>query len=243
MKKKSLTILLCGMGLFVGAIGILNMGVTTQQGINYKWHSVKLPLYLKLLDFFDRHYNYKLLVRSITDGAKSEEEKAMMIFKWTCQNIKRTPNGLPVVDDHVWHIIIRGHGVTDQFSDVFCTLCNYVGIDAFFMGVRAKDKSSGALISFVRLNEKWRLFDPYHAGYFITDNGALASVEDVMSGNWHFEELKEIERSGDLYYKAEDDYKESFANMPLVQEPGLLRSSVQSPLNRLIYEFQKWTKK
>ena len=56
----------------------------------------------------------------------------MEIFIWTCENIRKQPDGLPVIDDHVWHIIIRGYGEPDQSSDVFTTLCNYAGIRAFY---------------------------------------------------------------------------------------------------------------
>ena len=111
---------------------MLNFTVTTQKGVNFKVQTIKIPLYLKALDFFDRHYNYKLITKRIIRDAQNEQDKAMKILEWTYKNIKRQPKELPVIDDHVWHIIVRGYGLNDQFSDVFTTLCNYAGMDAFF---------------------------------------------------------------------------------------------------------------
>ena len=113
--------------LLVSLVFLLNVQVTTRQGINYKVTSIKIPLYLKLLDFFDRHYNYISLVSRITHGCINKETKILALFNWCYANIKDQPETLPVVDDHVWHIIIRGYGAGEQSSDVFTTLCNYAG--------------------------------------------------------------------------------------------------------------------
>lgn len=63
--KKNKIILSAVCVAFVGLVILFNTEVTYQQGINYKVCAVKIPLYLKVLDFFDRHYNYKNLTRKI----------------------------------------------------------------------------------------------------------------------------------------------------------------------------------
>ena len=47
-----------------------------------------------------------------------QKKKTLKIFIWTHKNIRKAPEGLPVIDDHVWHTIIRGYGINDQSSDV-----------------------------------------------------------------------------------------------------------------------------
>jgi hypothetical protein len=47
---------------FILSICILNISVTTRQGVNYQVREIKFPLYLKILDFVDRHYKQKLSV-------------------------------------------------------------------------------------------------------------------------------------------------------------------------------------
>lgn len=211
---------------------ILNLKVTTRQGINYQWRSIKIPLYLKILDFFDRHYNYIELVKRIVKDAKTDEECAMRIFEWTYENIKKIPPGLPIIDDHVWHIIVRGYGACDQISDVFTTLCNYAGIDAFYEIVYTKDYLSGIPLSFVRLDKKWKVFDPYNGVYFKNMDGKISSVPEIKNSDWLVVNLKDTEKN-------EFDYKRYFENLPDIKEVGLKKANIQSPIRRLIFEISK----
>jgi len=227
--RKTIIFIVIVVSLFL-FLGILNMEVSILQGVNYKVREVKMPLYLKLLDFFDRHFNYKLLVKEIVKGAESNEEKALMLFKWTCGNIKDLPSGLPVMDDHVWYTIIRGYGVSDQSSDVFTTLCNYAGLDAFLVRIGTERIP----LSFVKLKDRWRVFDPYHGTYFKDEKENIADVDTVKSNNWKIEYLKE---------KPNLDYAELFQSLPSIKAVGLRRASIQSPLNRLSYEISKLLKK
>lgn len=213
---------------------ILNINVTIRKGIKYKWYPVKIPLYLKILDFFDRHYNYKELIKRITRDADDEKGRAMKIFEWTHNNIKRVPQELPVIDDHVWYIIVRGYGASDQFSDVFTTLCNYAGLDAFYSWVYTQDRTKRIPLSFVKIEKKWYVFDPYHGAYFKDKKGRLADIETLKSNSiWTIETLTE---------KSDIDYKSYFNMLLLPERIGLKRANIQSPFKRLIFEVRKWIK-
>lgn len=206
---------------------ILNINVSTQQCINYRCQSIRIPLYLKVLDFYDRHYNYKWLTSRIIKGAHSDTEKVLKLFKWTYNNIREAPHGYPIMDDHVWHIIVRGYGVSDQSSDVFTTLSNYAGLEAFFMLVGAKRIP----LSFVKLKNKWRVFDPYHGIYFKDEKGNIADVDTLRSTDWNIESLKD---------KPDLDYPKLFHSLPSIKEIGFNRANVQSPVNRFKYQLKKW---
>jgi len=219
---------------FILIIILSNINVTTRQGINYKWQTIKIPLYLKILDFFDRHYNYKYLVKKIIEEEKTDEGRVMKIFKWTYNNIRKAPEGFPIVDDHVWYIIVRGYGVEDQSSDVFSTLCNYAGLDAFYSCVHSKDDVQCVPLSFVRIKGRWFVFDPYHGIYFKDREGRLADVGIFKSGgNWTMETLGE---------RSNIDYTSYLSFFPTIEKVGLNRSNVQSPLRRFIFEIKKWLK-
>ena len=138
---------------------------------------------------------------------------------------------MPVVDDHVWHIIVRGYGAADQFSDVFTTLCNYAGLDAFFISVYSRDSSKRIPLSFVKINKKWRLFDPYRGVYFRDKDGALADLRSLKENKGYGIGL--TGRTIDI------DYSPYFPGLPLVKEAGLRRANIQSPLRRLLYEFAR----
>lgn len=210
---------------------VLNINVTTRRGINYQWQTVRLPLYLKILDFFDRHYNYKQLVKLITEGTKTDHDRIMRIFEWTYKNLKRTPEGLPIVDDHAWYIIVRGYGVSDQFCDVFATLSNYAGLEAFYSWIYTSDHVKGIPLCFVKIEKKWRVFDPYCGVYFKDKTGNLADIVALKSGSWTAEGNKEGMNS---------DYALYFQNFITIKEIGLNRTNIQSPLKRLLFEIKKY---
>lgn len=233
--KKRMTITLAAISIIFSLVMFLNFDATTKQGINYKVRSIKIPLYLKILNFFDRHYNYKWMVSRIIDEQKREEEKVFEIFKWTHLNIKNQPADFPIVDDHVWNIIIRGYGMSDQSSDVFTTLCNYVGVDAFFGQIFQKNRKSIANLSFVNLKRKWRVFDPYNGVSFINKNGEFASLADIKRGDWQTSYITAPDGSNKF------DYSVYLENITEIKEMRFGRSNIQSPLNRLLFQIEKWS--
>lgn len=226
--KRKLTKILLSVIVVAGIFILLNLSVTTRQGIDHKVYSIKIPLYLKTLDFFDRYYNYRALVKRIVQGANNDEEKVMRIFSWTHNKIRRAPKELPIVDDHVWHIIVRGYGVNDQFQDVFTALCNIAGLDAFFLQVYTEDRSGVIILSFVKIQKKWCVFDAYRGVYFKDKQGRLA---DIGSNNeWLV---------ATLGGQPDIDYTPYLKNLSTIKDIGLSRSSTQSPLNRLLFEIKK----
>ena len=135
---------------FVTAIiFVLNIETSIMQGVDGHQREIKMPLYAKGIQFLARHYEYARLAREITKNAKTDKEKVLRIFDWTHENIKRVSRGMPVVDDHVLNIIIRGYGTNDQFQDVFTTLCAYNGIPAFWDWVYDKKHRARYPFSFV----------------------------------------------------------------------------------------------
>ncbi|MBL7196542.1 MAG: transglutaminase domain-containing protein [Candidatus Omnitrophica bacterium] len=230
--KKKLLFWAGALIVIIVIIVLLNIKVSTRQGINFNVHTIKIPLYLKTLDFFDRHYNYKWTVQRIIGDSKTEEEKALKIFAWTYENIRKAPEGSPVIDDHVWHIIIRGYGVNDQSCDVFATLCNYAGLGAFFANAYNTDKTSAIPLSFVNIRGVWSVLDPFNGAYFVNHSGIAASVEQINRGDW-------VKMSLSGANSEELDYKEYFDGLSEIKCAGLSRANIQSPLKRFIYQVKK----
>lgn len=231
--SKVLSIILVAAFALAALLVVLNMPVSIKRGVDFQVSCVRMPLYLKALDFMDRHYNYKLLVSDIVDPGDSPYERVMKIFNWTGNNIRPQPASLPVIDDHVWHIIVRGYGASDQFNDVFTTLCNYTGIDAFFDFIYTKDGSSAIPLSFVRIGKQWFIFDAYDQVYFKGDVGDFASLSQIRAGDWHvFNAGKSAKKKA--------DYSEYFKNLPWIEKAGLKRANIQSPMKRLLFELSKY---
>jgi len=213
-------------------IGVgLNIKVITKQGVNYHVSEIELPLYLKVLNFYDRHFNYKWLAKRITNNLETKEEKVFRLFQWTHETIRPQPESLPVMDDHVWNIYVRGYGVSDNFHDLFTTLCNYIGVDSFFLWLEVKENRNLPM-SFVRLDRGWVIFDPYKGVYFFNNNGEWATVEDINKKKWEMKKIGSAEISDSFY-------KPYLENLPIIGDMGLERANTQSPFNRLLFAFQQ----
>lgn len=161
-------------------ISVLNIPVITKQGIEGRVIKKTIPLYLKTLGFVYRHFEYKQLVRDIIEGKKSDKEKVLAIFDWTHKNILKVPKNYPVSDDHILNIVIRGYGSSDQSNDVFCNLCNYAGIKATWLMMRAKNSRLRLPVSFVKIDNNWRIFDTYQNLYFLNEKNEIASLDDLI---------------------------------------------------------------
>ena len=231
MKKKLLKLFAWIAG-FIVIIAILNTEVTTKQGINYKIYTLKIPLYLKILDFLDRNYNYKELVERIINEDDNDEVRIMKIFNWTYQNIRKQPESLPIIDDHVWYTIIRGYGGGEQSSDVFTTLCHYAGLNAFYSWISDRAHTHKIVLSFVKTNGRWVILDQFRGVYFKNKEGDLADIEEIKNVNYVIKDISGV-RALDF------DYKDYFANLPDIKDMGSSRGGIQSPLKRFIFEIKK----
>lgn len=216
----------------IAVLIVLNTPVMTRQGIDYKVKEMRIPLYLKALDFIDRYYNYGILADRITAGKKSDFEKAVGLLKWTKENLKENPGSLPVVDDHAWHIIIRGYGTDDQFQDVFTTLCNRAGMGAFFSRIDLLGRSRARSLSFVRLSRGWTVFDAYRGIYFLNADGKPVILKEIQSGDW-----KAIKVSA---FSGEEDYSDFFRLIGSIDFGSWKdsRAAIQSPVRRLIHRLK-----
>jgi len=234
MKKRYLvpTIIIL---LFLCSIALLNKEVTMFQRVDYKLSRIKLPLYLKVLNFYDRHYNYKWLAKRITGHLDTKEDKILRLFQWTHETIKRQPEGFPIMDSHVWDVYVRGYGISGNFHDLFSTLCNYIGVNAFFKRLYARDTTS-MNISFVKIKRGWVVFDPYNGIYFRNNIGGWATIEEINEQNWHIVKLSQTDISKANY----EQY--IVENIPKIKKTGsgLIRANIQSPINRLKFQLHIW---
>ena len=221
--------------LFLCSIALLNKKVTMLQGVDGKVLKITLPLYLKVLNFYDRHLNYKWLARQITGHLDTREDKILRLFHWTHETIKPQPESLPVMDGHPWDVYVRGYGCVDNIHDLFSTLCNYIGVDAFFTRFYARDTSSINL-SIVRIKRGWVVFDPYNGIYFRNNTGDLATIEEINEQNWHIVKLSQTDISKANY----EQY--IVENLPRIKRLGssLIRANIQSPINRLRFQLHIW---
>ncbi len=205
----------------------LNIPVITKQGIEDRVINKTIPLYLKALGFVYRHFEYKQLARDIIEGKKSDKEKVLAVFDWTRNNILKVPKDYPVPDDHILNIIIRGYGSSDQSNDVFCNLCNYAGVRATWLMMRDKNSGTRLPVSFVKIDNKWRIFDTYQNLYFLNERNEIASLDDlVRNPDIIRSQAKEI-------FIRDVPYADFLGDLKYIKELDNSRFRQQTPLGRV----------
>lgn len=256
--KKFRYILFSGI-LIILALAFLNKETTRKIGINYELFEYEIPIYLKIFDFYNRHYNYKYLAKNIVNNSNDKKDTIINTTRWIHQNIKQIPPGVDVVDHHPLTIIERRLGVSSQFNDILSVLLVYSEIDSFFIRERYNDSSYS--LTFFKYNDYWSVIDPYYGIYFLNDNKTFASIEDLNSTNWHIVNLdsEKIEtlnipevynKNFKKYEEVKWHYKELLKVMlndiessnqidkiSIFERGG--RSYTQQPLNRLKFEINK----
>jgi hypothetical protein len=216
-----------------GGCAVLTATVTTSQGLNFEVSTHRLPLYLKALQFIDRSMQYQQIADEIAGNAVSDTDRVLKVFEWTQRQIKNTPDGWPIVDDHILHIIIRGHGLNDQKADVFATLASYAGVPAFWSFMRVESPRARTILSFARIDGRWRVFDIENAVVFRTDDGELATLDDLRG---HPERVPASARSIVIDGVPYEEIVTT-ASMPPIPNP--LRVELQMPSLRLWHELKR----
>lgn len=228
-------LLVAGLSLALGGGLIASTGVATRQGVNFQVSTREVPLAIKAMDFLSRHYHYQVLAKEITKGLGSDRERVLAVFDWTRRHVRETPAGWPVVDDHILHIIIRGHGLADQMADVFTTLSTYAGIPAFWQTVRLNegDRRGYACFSFAHIDGRWAMFDVHH-GLIMTDPaGRFVDIHDLLS------DLSLIEAVSGALAPGGIPYRRYVEELRPFHVPEALRAQEQMPLPRLYTEMRR----
>ena len=253
--KKITYISLFSLSIFLMALALLNKDTTRKIAINYNLLEYEIPIYLKLYDFFNRHYNYKHLVKQINTDQVNLDEIILNTTKWVNQNIQKVPEGVDVVDSDPLTIVQRRLGVQYQFNEILTVLLTYLNIDSYF-----KNDTHHQLTLF-KVNNYWSVLDPYYGIYFTNEKGTFASIEDLKTTKWDIVNL-DSQKINSLnisnifsnqfknYADVEEYYRQLFFeiesskkidDMNIFDRSG--KAYIQKPLNRLKYEINKILKK
>src|SRR3990167_9508724 len=213
------------------AVGGLRTPATPRQGVNYAVTAHPIPLYVKILDFLHRDAHYRLLAREMTTDCRTDQARVLAVFDWTRRHIRPTPQDWPIMDDHILDIIIRGHGLSDQMADVFCTLATYAGVRAFWTLIRDVPESPGIVLSFANVNGRWRVFDVARGVVFIDPQGRLVAVETFLA----------TPMLADVAHQVPVDisYTGYFERLQPLRVPKILRAEQQMPWPRLCVEMRR----
>ncbi|MDP3703695.1 MAG: transglutaminase-like domain-containing protein [Candidatus Omnitrophota bacterium] len=208
--------------------------VHSRQGINYEVTQHTLPLSLKLAGFAYRDMEYRHLASALTRGISGDEARVLRLYGWVRAHIAAgNPPGLPVVDDHVWNIIVRGYGDPDQLADVLATLCAYAGIPAEMAMLGPPDGPPVHAVTMVKLEGRWCPLDPFYGIIVRHPDGRLMSREEFLA-----DPSRLSQAAGGIVIKGVE-YSRLYAWLPEIDSSGELRPYRHMPLRRAWYEFKR----
>lgn len=164
----------------IGIVLVAHWPVTTRYGVDYRWSSTHIPLYEKLVNFYSRDLQTRRLVREVTKGVTEDDEKIVTIFSWVTKHVQPTPPGFPVVDDHVWNIFVRGYGTEDQRTEAFTILASYAGVPAASVDLKIPGTAGRLYLGIVQYRGRALVFDVNRRIAFRNEEGALASMDDLL---------------------------------------------------------------
>ncbi|HEX6512682.1 MAG TPA: hypothetical protein VF157_10310 [Chloroflexota bacterium] len=162
-------------------VGIGNLPTTTRTSINYTVSSQRIPLYQKALSFIDRDVEMRALAARVLPDTRDREAALMRLLDWTHQNVRPTPAGFPVVDDHPYNIVVRGYGPADQAADVFAIIASYRGIPATLDFCHDAAGQTVYAMAVAQVDGAWRLIDPREGRAFKNTAGKLASIDELKA--------------------------------------------------------------
>mgnify|MGYP000359606848 FL=1 len=162
------------------SIVYLNSEGYRYTGVNYVVKEHKISNFQKLSEFYERHINYKKLVKKITYKSKDQQEKIIDISTWVYENIKKISIKDDIIDDHPWTIVERKIGTNDQFSDILSVLLVHNNIDSFF---KMRINNTSHPITFFKYNTEWSIIDPYYGIYFTNTKKSFSSLEEIKDND------------------------------------------------------------
>lgn len=250
--RKKLFILI----FFIIAMVLLFLNSTSSRyiGSNYVVEKVEISNFKKLSEFYERHLNYKELVKKITQNSKTKKQEIIDISTWVYKKIAKISKTDIVIDNHPWTIVERKVGAKDQFSDILSVLLVHNNIDSFFI---LKFKKKNHPITLFKYNNEWSIIDPYYGVYLKTNDNSFSTIEESKNGSFvmfHLtlgkitnQNLNEIffDKNFRNILDLNNYYNNLFLEIPsskIINNTNIYdrggRSYIQKPIHRIIFQLR-----
>lgn len=233
MSTRSLKPFLAGMAAGCGLLAALVMLLGsipsyTLEGVDDQLTVHRIPLWEKAVTFYLRHRSLERMVAEAVQGETDPERRVLKLLEWTRKMVHPVPPGLPVIDDHISYVVLRRYGAEYQMAEVFTTLAFYAGHEARWDWYSPPGAGIAVALSFVRSDRGWWVFDVRNGGWFETDAGEIATIEDFR----HPESLHRRGPAPDALQGT--PYRAYFLDLEAVWKRSFSRAQGQTPWHRLL---------
>lgn len=168
-------------GIATAALVAACWPVSTFVGYNYQVTAKRLTLFEKAIAFIDRDLGMRRLTGEIAGVGGTSDQRLLRMFDWVVQNIHPLPEGLPIVDDHVFHIFVRRYGAIDQRAHALAALASYDGMPAAVVGLGRNPHRQFVQLTVVRLGGRFIALDVNNRVVFRKPSGELATLKDLIA--------------------------------------------------------------
>lgn len=204
---------------------------TSQVGVNHVISTQTLPLWAKTVDFLRRDMNMSATAREVIGPHGDADARATAALAWTRGRVLLQPAALPIIDDHLWHIIVRGYGERDQLADVFTALLSYAGVPAYWTLVGQPPDELP--LSFVWIRDQWRVYDVAHGIAFRNRQMDLATPAELAA------DPQLITAAAAAAHLDAARYAAYFTGFQPPVAPDVSRADLQMPRRRLWQEARR----
>lgn len=129
-----------------------------------------------------RQLTYKVIASKLTEGIESDREKALNIFRYVHQHLYAPPKSKPA-GKSILEVLTRNIAWCDQQSDIMAVLSRRFWVGGGYVTLYGYDHISHHTVCVLKLDGKYRMFDPLHGYIFYTKNGEIATLEDIQEKN------------------------------------------------------------
>lgn len=214
--------------LVTAAILLAHLPVTSREGVDDTVKDHRIALWEKVARFLVRHAEFQRMVEEAASGEADPQRRVLRLMDWTRRQVRLQPSDLPLIDDHISHIVLRHYGNEGQMAEVCTALTTYTGNDGRWAWSNDPHKGARLALCFIKADEGWWVFDILHGAWFERPDGKIATVEDFRDK----ERLRIRGQAPESYGGV--PYRDFFIEVEKVWQRGFSRAPGQIPWHRLL---------
>ena len=161
------------------------------------------------------------LADSITQDAKTDQEKVLLLYTYINEKIKNPEASQWVKDQHPFEVLKDAYGSCDQQAHLLISLAELKGIEGRIIFLFGADSISHHSVAELHIDNNWAMFDPFYDFVYTHKDGQIVSVEYLVQNEIEFIDLEEISASEytklfdktypyQVYERKPDDWKAIF---------------------------------
>jgi transglutaminase-like putative cysteine protease len=132
------------------------------------------------------------LADSITQNAKTDQEKVLLLYAYINEKIKNPEASQLVIDQHPFKVLKDAYGSCDQQAHLLISLAALKGIEGRIIFLLGADSISHHSVAELKIDNNWAMFDPFYDFVYPLENGEIASVAYLVENEIEFKDLEKI---------------------------------------------------